>query len=160
MTEKKQSKAPSGSRPVIRGPFDRVRTYTEVDGDSRTKTYFTDEANINSIMARYEDTGQLPPGALGHPEFQHAHDISFHEAMNLVTDAQAKFMELPSDVRAMFRNDPNELLEFLSDDENAVEAFELGFLETDPREAHEIAPEGDTEHSKEMLPDSTTESEA
>jgi len=52
--------------------------------------------------------------------------IDYHEALNIVADAESMFEELPSTIRAQFENDPHKFLEFVQDPNNLDEMRELG----------------------------------
>ncbi len=98
-------------------------------GKSRTKQSMREESDINIIMARYEKTGLIEHvNKYGGQYADMPDDVEFHSAMNLVTEAQQTFADLPAGMRDRFRNDPEEFLEFLSNPENRDEMVELGFL--------------------------------
>lgn len=48
--------------PFVRGPFVRERVRTPSGGVSRTHQAHADECDINKILARFDNTGSLPPG--------------------------------------------------------------------------------------------------
>ncbi len=95
------------------------------------KQSFTNEADINNIMARYVKTGMLTHEALNSRQLIFA-DVSeigdFQTCQERIKAAQAAFMTLPPDLRARFENDPAQLLDFCSKDENRDEAIELGII--------------------------------
>lgn len=108
----------------------RVRVYTEFTKPSRTQQQFKDETDINNIMARYEQTGQITH--IQHRVGQYA-DFSgsqtLFESMLLVQDAQQMFLQLPAQLRNRFENDPVKLLQFLEDKNNRDEAIKLGLID-------------------------------
>ncbi len=116
-------------------------------GPSRTKQAMGEESDINIIMAKYEKTGIINHVAKHGPRYADMPDqTEFSEAMNLVTDAQSMFEDLPAGLRSRFHNNPAEFLEFMSDEEkNLEEMRELGLIvpETIP-EADPPVVEGDT----------------
>lgn len=98
---------------------------------SRTKQSFAEESDINFIMARYMETGQLDPLVVQQREAafgDFSDGLDFMGAMNRVVEGQAAFGTLSSKVRERFRNDPALLLEFLGDDGNRAEAESLGLV--------------------------------
>lgn len=86
-----------------------------------------DEADLNVIVKKYLRTGELPQTR------QVAYmDLSampnLQEALHMVADAEAAFMDIPADVRKYFDNDPVKLVAFASDDKNHAKAIELGLI--------------------------------
>ena len=64
--------------------------------ESLTRQEHRDECDINSILARYERTGHLPPGR---PQrFVHCDAIAFQQSLDVVIKAQESFHELPAGV--------------------------------------------------------------
>lgn len=99
---------------------------------SRTKQSFAEESDINFIMARYLETGQLDPLVVQQREAafgDFSDGLDFMGAMNRVVEGQAAFGTLSSKVRDRFGNDPVLLLEFLSDPANRAEAEGLGLVQ-------------------------------
>lgn len=47
--------------PDVRHPHSRVRVYTRVRGVSRTHQSHKDQVDINNIVRRFDQTGELPP---------------------------------------------------------------------------------------------------
>ncbi len=71
-----------------------------------------EEANINTIVRRFNLTGQLPTD-LRVPQYGDFTEVKdFRGAMEAVRQASETFMELPADVRMRFDNDPQKFLEF------------------------------------------------
>lgn len=100
----------------------------------RTKQEFKEECDINHMIAKFQKTGVAPPvnrGAGGFGDFSDVPD--FHTAMTRVREAETAFMRFPSDIRERFRNDPAEMIEFLDNDENELEAIELGLIPGKPQ---------------------------
>lgn len=56
----KTLKIPIGRR--VRRAFERHRTPTIIEGESMTQQQFEQGCNINYLVARYQNTGMLPPG--------------------------------------------------------------------------------------------------
>lgn len=105
-------------------------TGLEFDPDEgMTHQSFKDECDINTIVARFGLTGELP-GDFRMPvsgDFTGVTD--FHTAMNMVRDAQDNFMRMPAELRKRFGNDPQVLMEFLEDANNKDEAIKLGLID-------------------------------
>lgn len=123
-------------RSAMEWPFESVRDVDcSVDMDtgeelpSMTKQSFRDECDINTIMRRYETTGEITHLNRRNPEYGDFTDVkTFHEAMNIVQTANQAFSDLPASVRDRFGNDPAKMLEFLQNPENVEEAIKLGLL--------------------------------
>lgn len=96
---------------------------------SRAKQSFTDECDINQIMAKYQHTGLLDHVVTyGGSYADMPSNLDFHESMNLITEAQELFQSLPSSIRTRFQNSPEAYLAFCSDDANADEMRSMGLL--------------------------------
>lgn len=114
----------------IRKPYDKTeRLALNFPKPTMAKQSFKDECNINTIMAKYQNTGLIDhvakvQGAYG--DFTSVQDYQL--SLNQVIAAQDAFDELPSAVRKRFANNPSELMAFLSDKENHDEAVKLGLI--------------------------------
>jgi len=93
-----------------------------------TKQSFKEECDINTIMARYQSTGEIPNLDVRAPQYLDATGLDFQSMQNQVLEAQALFMELPSKLRTRFANDPGQFLEYVADPQNRAEMRELGLL--------------------------------
>lgn len=119
---KKQNESETNEKKSIRR---RVQIF--FSQPSLTKQEFKDETDINNIVKRYRDTGELPPQRQGRYE-----DVSqipdYHQALEIVKTAQESFQLLPAKVRAEFNNDPGTMLQWLDKPENQSRAYEIGLL--------------------------------
>ena len=104
-----------------------------------TDQSFADECNINTIMARYQSTGELPQLNQTHPQYLDVTDMDFQSHMDAINEANALFASLPSKVRARFANNPADFLEFTADPENRPELLRMGLLS--PEATQRIASE-------------------
>lgn len=100
-----------------------------------TDQSFKAESDINTIMARYQSTGEMPVINQAYPQFLDVTELDFQTHMNVVAEANQLFAELPSKLRDRFGNDPAAFLGFVSDDENRVEMAKLGLLSDDATRA-------------------------
>nr|WAE43429.1 MAG: internal scaffolding protein [Microviridae sp.] len=108
---------------------------------SKTQQHFEPVQNINNIMARYKQTGELGNGKENYGTYADVSNIpDFHTAQNIIAGAQSKFAQLPSKLRDRFSNSPQALLAFLQNKNNKAEAIELGLINPDP-----IKPDPDTQ---------------
>lgn len=116
------------------------RVQIKCGGGSRTKQSFKAECDINNIMAKYQKTGSLAHAQQHQGEYGFASAVSFHEAMNIVTQAEQMFASLPSTLRNRFSNDPGAYLDFVQNPDNEDEMRELGLLvDREPSQAETIA---------------------
>lgn len=93
-----------------------------------TDQSFKEEADINTIMARYQSTGEMPVINQTHPQYLDVTEQDFQLHMNFILEAQALFDDLPSALRDRFGNDPGAFLGFCSDEANYDEMARLGLL--------------------------------
>lgn len=98
------------------------------EDETRTQQQFADEVDINTIVRRFNLTGQLPDGghAPSYVDFEGIFD--FQDAMNAVVLAKADFMKMPAYIRARFHNDPAAFVDFCSNDENIDEIEKMGLI--------------------------------
>ncbi|UOF77158.1 scaffold protein [Microviridae sp.] len=95
---------------------------------TKAQQQFKDECDINTIVRRFGVTG-LVPGTTKVPTYGDFTGVSdYHQAMNVVAQANTAFHELPAHIRLRFANDPGRLIDFLEDDDNRKEAESLGLL--------------------------------
>jgi len=98
-----------------------------------TKQSFREECDINTIMARYQSTGEMPVISERAPQYL---DVSSGFDFSLMQDqlleAQSLFNELPSRLRNRFENDPAQFLAYVQDSANHAEMYELGLLVKSP----------------------------
>lgn len=96
---------------------------------------FKDEADINSIMAKYRQSGTIEHMNQRMPQYGDFDTVEdYQSAMNRVLDAQSHFAGLPSNIRDRMSNDPANLMRFMADEANLEESYNLGLRERpDPR---------------------------
>lgn len=98
------------------------------ESEDFTKQEFRDEVDINTILRRFNVTGQLPQGVRmpTYGDFTQVGD--FQQALAAIETARESFMQLPADVRRRFDNDPGAFVDFASDARNLEEARKLGLV--------------------------------
>src|SRR5260370_11458208 len=97
--------------------------------ESLTRQSEVADADINTIMSRYERSGLLP-GMQREGLFMDVSGIGdYRDALERVMHAQEVFAALPAKVRERFKNDPAALVDFAVDPKNEEEMFALGLLE-------------------------------
>lgn len=105
------------------------------EDETLTKQEFKDECDINTILRRFNVTGELPEGVRmpTYGDFSEVRD--FHEAANAIAVANEAFSAMPADVRKRFQNDAGAFVAFCSDAANLDEARKLGLVLPAPVEA-------------------------
>lgn len=96
------------------------------EDETLTQQQFAEEVNINTLVRRFNVTGELPID-VRRPTFGDFSEVTdFQTAMNAIAEARESFEAMPAEVRREFNNDPQEFLEFTSDDKNLARMRELG----------------------------------
>jgi len=117
----------------------KPRIYAPHSDELITKQSFRNECNINTLMAKYYNTGEMPVLNLQAPQYLDTTGVDYQEAMQFVAGANSLFQELPSSIRNRFQNDPAQFLDFTSRKENIPEMEQMGLLRPDYK-----APEAPT----------------
>lgn len=102
---------------------------------SWTKQEFKAESDINTIMAQYQRTGELPKLNEVAPQYLDVTGMDFHTHMQQIREAQELFDQLPSSLRNRFQNDPGAFIDFTSDENNRPELARMGLLSTEATRA-------------------------
>lgn len=106
---------------------DRVKEPFFTEGESLTQQQFQQECDIKTIIKRHDRTGiieHVNRGVAQYGDYSEVHE--YREALDLINNAEASFMGLPSDIRKMFDNDAGEFFEFATNPANAERMVELG----------------------------------
>lgn len=91
------------------------------------------ECDVNTIMARYERTGELQHVASMAAEYGDYYDVTdYKTGAERLLAAEALFMELPARLRDRFNNDPAQFIGFATDEKNIDELRSLGLAEPLP----------------------------
>lgn len=110
------------------------KVYTINDEPSMTDQDSHDDADINSIVAKFQKTGHITNLAKGQMDYHDMSGITDLLTMHqIVREADDAFMALPSWLRAKMENSPQKFIQWLNDPKNFDEAVKLGLLETDPK---------------------------
>lgn len=118
--------------PFLRTPYNYDREAASDDSGlmctdpSLAQQQFREDSDINTIVKRFNLTGEIPQGVNVPRYGDFASVYDYHSAMNLVRSADSAFMQMPADVRARFGNDAGAFVDFVSDPANAAEAEKLG----------------------------------
>ncbi len=127
--------------PKIRSPYDGSRVEVLAGGgDSMTRSSFADELDINKIVQRYANGGQLP---LTDRDARYG-DVSevsdYKSALDFVFAAKDQLADLPEAARDQLVSDPEAYWTRLDAAENREGLVELGLLEPLP-EVPAVVPE-------------------
>lgn len=105
---------------------------------TRTKQASKNECDINIIVKKYLDKGQLPVLNPLPPTYGDFSDVpDFMTAFDMVKKAEDAFYALPAAARKKMDNDPAKLLDYLGNPDNFAEAEKLGLIV--PRKVKEAA---------------------
>ena len=98
--------------------------------ETLTKQEFKEECDANEILRRAANgqdlSAVLNSRVAQYGDFTNVPD--FREAMDMITRANAMFMQLDWKMRERFNNDPAVMLDFLNDVNNREEAIKLGLV--------------------------------
>lgn len=93
---------------------------------TRTQQHLAEETDINWIVKRYQQTGEVPQHQLPPLNADFHGQLDFREAMNLIVEARESFDSLPSEVRTRFHNNPAEFVDYMSNEKNRDGIREMG----------------------------------
>lgn len=131
------------------------------NSQSRTKSEFKDEADVNNIVAQCIKKAIALPSGDRQPMFEDFSNIgTYQDAVSSVAQANEEFSHLPSEIRAKFDNNVQSLIDFMGDPENKEEAISLGLLaEEAPVETNNLVEtELETISSEDNIQNSNSES--
>lgn len=97
---------------------------------SKTMQEFKEECDVNNILRNYVSTGVLTHVSDQRPQFGDFSRVpaDYGEALQLIEESRAAFMQLPSEVREKFDSRPENLISYLQDEKNKDEAIKLGLI--------------------------------
>lgn len=115
---------------------------------SATLQSFKDDADINCIIARYENTGVLVDPSVPvsrTPTYGDFSDLpTYQEAQNVIVAANNAFYSLSSKIRERFGNDPAAFYQFVQSlkkgSDDYVEAVSLGIVNEPVVDSDEVPP--------------------
>lgn len=94
---------------------------------SKTDQSFADEIDVNDIIRKHQQTGQITHLAKVAGQYSDVSEIpDLDIALQQIMDADKAFRDLPSALRTKFQNKPENMLRYLSDPANFQEAIDLG----------------------------------
>lgn len=111
---------------IIKNSLSPSQKVVSPQGIKKAKQEFKDDADINSIMRKFQKTGVITHTARHQGEYGEIGPQTLHDALNTVRAAETMFQELPSSIRNKFANNPQEFLAYVQDSKNYIEAQSLG----------------------------------
>jgi phage internal scaffolding protein len=109
---------------------ERVRVTADPEGESLTQQHFKTKTDIVEIIKKHDRTGIIEHVQRGIAQYGDYSEVNeYREALDMVNNANASFMELPAEVRAMFGNNAGAFFEFATDPKNEAKMQELGLAE-------------------------------
>lgn len=108
-----------------------TETGLECKDKTRTQQHLAEETNINWIVNRYQQTGEVPQHQLPPLNIDFAQGLDFQQAMDQIVQAREAFDALPSGVRSKFHNDPAEFVDFMSNADNRDQIRGMGLWNDD-----------------------------
>lgn len=123
---------------VPRGPArnrfsERIRVVAPLPIEGKgAKQSFKDECDINKIMAKFVKTGMITHVNRFEGSYGEVPSQTYHEAMEVVREANEMFMEVPAAIRQKFGNSPAAFLDFVNDPNNVDEMRKLGMVKPIP----------------------------
>jgi phage internal scaffolding protein len=135
------------TKKLVRNQFDRIRVKTEIKGKSRTQQQFKNECDINNVVKAFAKNGVVHHLNQSEPNYGYVDSRTYHECLNVVRDAHEMFNELPAEVRRKFDDNPMLFMDFVHDDANGQELYDLGLLDRLPDNLREqsVAPSKELE---------------
>lgn len=111
----------------VRPTRTRVRTYAPSGGKSRTQQHMKDETDINMIIKRHAETGNISHLNPRKPLYMDCTKVTtLQAAIHLVEEAEDNFATLPAEVRKACNNDPVQFMDMLYTQEGTAELSEAG----------------------------------
>lgn len=109
---------------------------------SKTQQQFKEQADINTIVKNFGVTGRVPVVARTPLIVDFDAPLDYRMMVDVLRDAQQKFMELPAKVRSRFANDPGEFVDFVQNPDNLDELRRMGLALEKPHVAAEGGKSG------------------
>lgn len=108
--------------------------WTDVGEDENlVQQHMAAECDVNTIMKRYEQTGDLRHVTDVAGEFGDFYDVTdFKSGTERLMAIQSLFMEIPASIRDRFNNDPAKFVEYATNEKNIEELRSMGLAEPAP----------------------------
>jgi len=102
---------------------------------SLTQQHQAEETDINYIVKRYLNTGQLEQRSMPPMQGDFTQAPDMQAAMDLVVAARVAFMQQPAEIRTRFNNDPVQFVNFCSDEKNRDQLRQWGMWSPEANQA-------------------------
>lgn len=129
-------------KPEVKNMFSPRTVVISPKGVKKAKQEFKDDADLNSIMRKFQKTGAIDHFATHGLHYGEIGPADLQTAMNTVIKADQMFSELPSTVRNRFSNSPQDFLEFVQNPDNYEEALSLNIGLSPEAEAIAVERQG------------------
>lgn len=115
----------------VRNRFQREAVMLNTGEESSVQQQFKDETDVNNVIDRYLHTRNPAILERTKPNYGFAEAVTYHEAMNVIVDTEAKFNSLPSNIRDHFNSDVMEFMEAMEkpDFEEVMKGLGTEFVE-------------------------------
>jgi len=109
------------------GYGDRKREGFETKGDSLTQQSHAQAADVRNIIKQYDRTGLIANVNKGIAQYGDYSEINeYAEALNMVSEANESFAQMPSHIREQFSNNAGLFFEFATNPKNSEEMIKMG----------------------------------
>ena len=125
--------------------------------DSRTDPSFADECNVNNIVKKFKNTGQITHLAKREGVYADVSTVTdLLTATIQVQKASEAFKTIPAELRRKLNEDPAQLIEFLNDPQNDEEAIYYGLKERNyPQYDDKTTKKDSTSTDSKTVPDAS-----
>jgi phage internal scaffolding protein len=107
----------------------------ETEGESLTQQHFSQEHEINNIIAYHDRTGIIKNVQQGVAQYGDYSEVNeYRESLDMIREADENFMKLPSNIRRRFNNNAGDFFEFATNPENQEQMIEMGLANRKPEE--------------------------
>lgn len=119
----------------------RRRVQVDASGGDKTIQSFAPELDINRIVSKYLQTGEMPQKNL--PVWgQTVPSTELQDQLETAAAVEQWFQQMPADQRLKFSNNPVMALEFLEHEENKQEALERKMVAEEEKTPPQAPDEG------------------
>lgn len=99
---------------------------------SMAQQQYKDSCDLPTMLVKFGQGQPMPTNYIPPTYGDYSGVEDYKTSLDTVRAAAENFMSLPARVRDRFKNDPQVLLQFLSQESNRQEAFDLGLVSTPP----------------------------
>ncbi|AXH76253.1 MAG: internal scaffolding protein [Microviridae sp.] len=123
---------------------DRTRKGFQTTGDSLTQQSHAQAADVRNIIKQYDRTGLIANVNKGIAQYGDYSEINeYAEALNMVSEANESFAQIPSHIREQFNNNAGLFFEFATNPKNKEEMIQMGLAKA-PETKVEVTPKSES----------------